>query len=136
MMAEKMVPLYKSTQKSLTQRMWPQIEHPLTRVEECQARVLSANSHSESLLHPPSLVSRPPPQLRDALVPIPKPMQVLCSPNPRTIRGLLKFHPPHQLIIIRVINDKGLKICLSTQINTSILEHSGEEADYYSKSAI
>ena len=37
MMAEKMVPLFKSTQTSSTQEMWPQIEHPQTAVEKCQA---------------------------------------------------------------------------------------------------
>ena len=52
----------------------------------------------------------------------------LCSPNPRTIGGLLKFHPPHRQIIIRIINVRGLKIYLSTQINPDILEHSGEKA--------
>ena len=48
--------------------------------------------------------------------------------NLRTIEGLLKFHPPHWQIIIHVITAGGLKICLSTQINPNILEHSGEEA--------
>ena len=37
MMAEKMVPLCKSTQTSSAQKMWPQTEHPLNGVEECQA---------------------------------------------------------------------------------------------------
>ena len=52
----------------------------------------------------------------------------LYSPNLRNIKGFLKFHPPHRLIIIRVINVRALKIYLSTQINVSILEHSSEEA--------
>ena len=63
MMVEKMVPLCKSAQTSSAQKMWPQIEHPLTRVKECQARALSIESLSKGLLHPPSLVSRPPPLL-------------------------------------------------------------------------
>ena len=37
MMAEKMVPLSKSTQTSSAQKMWPQTKHPLNGVEECQA---------------------------------------------------------------------------------------------------
>ena len=63
MMAENMVPLYKSAQTSLAHKIWPQTEYPLIGVDECQARALSTNSHSENLLHPPSLVSRPPPLL-------------------------------------------------------------------------
>ena len=51
-----------------------------------------------------------------------------CPSNPRTIGGLLKFHPPHRQIIIRVITTKDLKICLSAQINPDILEHSSEKA--------
>ena len=69
-MAEKMVPLCKSTQTSLAQGMWPQTEPHLTKVEECQARVLSAKSLFEGILHPPSLVSWPPPLLWDAPVPV------------------------------------------------------------------
>ena len=57
--------------------MWPQTEHPRTGVEECQARVLSTESLFKGLLHSPSLVSRPPPLLRDALIPIPGPMLVV-----------------------------------------------------------
>ena len=34
-MAKKMVPLCKLTQTSSTQGMWPQTEHPQTRVEGC-----------------------------------------------------------------------------------------------------
>ena len=52
----------------------------------------------------------------------------LYSCNPRTIGGLLKFHPPHRRIIIRIISTGCLKVCLSTQVNTNILEQSGEEA--------
>ena len=71
MMAEKMVLLCKSTQE-----MWPQTEHPLTGVDECQARALFAQSLSEGLLDPPYLISRTPPLFRDALVPIPEPVLV------------------------------------------------------------
>ena len=77
MMVEKMVPLCKSTQTSLAQEMWPQIERPLIGVEECQARVLSAQSLSKGLLHPPSLVSLPPPLLQDAPVPDLEPVLVV-----------------------------------------------------------
>ena len=52
----------------------------------------------------------------------------LYSLNPRTIGDLLKFHPPHGLIIIRIISAGSLKVCLSAQVNADILEHSGEEA--------
>ena len=51
----------------------------------------------------------------------------LCSHNPRTIGGLLKFHPPHRKIIIRIISTKSLKVYLSAQVNVDILEHSSEE---------
>ena len=51
----------------------------------------------------------------------------LYSPYIRTIRGLLKFHPHHRLIIIHIISVEGLKICLFDQINVDILEHSSEE---------
>ena len=71
MMAEKMVLLCKSAQTSSAQEMWPQTKHPLTGMDECQARALYAQSLSEGLLHPPYLVSRPPPLLQDAPVPIP-----------------------------------------------------------------
>ena len=74
MMDEKMVPLCKSAQTSLTQKMWLETEHSLTGVEECQDRALFFESFSKGLLHPPSLISRPPPLLRDALVPILKPV--------------------------------------------------------------
>ena len=77
MMAEKMVLLCKLTQISLAQEMWPQTKHPLTGVEECQARALFAQSLFEGLLHPPSFVSRPPPLLRDALIPVLGPMLVV-----------------------------------------------------------
>ena len=59
-MAEKMVSLCKLAQTSSTQRMWPQTEHPRTGVDECQAQALFAESLSKGLLHPPSLISRPP----------------------------------------------------------------------------
>ena len=52
----------------------------------------------------------------------------LCSPNPGAIGGLLKLHSPQGLLIISVVNTRGLKICLSAQIDPSILEYSGEEA--------
>ena len=71
MMAEKMVPLCKSAQTSSTQEIWPQIEHPLTRMDVCQSRALSAEILFKGLLHSPSLVSRPPPLLWDAPIPIP-----------------------------------------------------------------
>ena len=57
MMAEKMVSLCMSAQTSSTLKMWPQTEHPLTRVEGCQAWVLSTQSFSEDLTHLPSLES-------------------------------------------------------------------------------
>ena len=52
----------------------------------------------------------------------------LCFPYLRTIYGLLKFHSPHGLIIIRIISIRGLKVYLSAQLNDDILEHSSEEA--------
>ena len=76
-MAEKMVSLCKLAQTSSTQGMWPKTEHPWTRVEKCQARVLSAQSLFEGLTHPPFLVSRSPSLLRDALVPVPGPVLVV-----------------------------------------------------------
>ena len=101
----------------------------MTGVGECQARALSAESLSEDLLHPPSLVSQPPPLLQDAHVPVPKPvLMALYYFNLRTIEGLLKFHPPQRLLIICIISVRGLKICLSAQINPDILEHSSEKA--------
>ena len=60
MIAEKMVPLCKSDQTSSAQKIWPQTKHPLTGVEECQARDLSVESLSKGLLHHLSLVSWPP----------------------------------------------------------------------------
>ena len=57
--------------------MWPQIEHPRTGVERCQARALSFQSLSEGLTHPPALTSWPLPLLRDAPVPVPGPMLVV-----------------------------------------------------------
>ena len=77
MMIENMVPLCKSAQTSLAQTMWPRIEHPLTRMKECQAQALSVESLSEGLLHSPSLVFRPPPLLRDVSLPAPGPMFVV-----------------------------------------------------------
>ena len=52
----------------------------------------------------------------------------LCFPYPRTIWGLLKFHPSHGLIIICIISVGGLKVYLLTQVNVDILEHSRKEA--------
>ena len=77
MMAEKMILLCKSAQTSSTQEIWPQTEHPLTRMDECQARALSAENLFKGLLHPPFLVSRRPPLLWDAPVPVPVPELVL-----------------------------------------------------------
>ena len=54
----------------------------------------------------------------------------LCSlyfSDPRVIWSLLIFHPPHGLIIICIICTGGLKIFLSTQVNTGILEYSNKE---------
>ena len=45
-----------------------------------------------------------------------------------TIGGLFKFHLPQGLLIICVINVRGLKICLFAQTNPDILEHSSVEA--------
>ena len=55
----------------MAQTMWPRIEHSLTRVEECQAQALSIESLSKGLLHPPSLISRPPPLLWDVSLHVP-----------------------------------------------------------------
>ena len=77
MMAENMVPLYKLAQRSSAQKMWPQTEHPLIGVEECQARAIFTDSHFENLLHPPFLVSQPLPLLQDVSVPVPGPVLVV-----------------------------------------------------------
>ena len=77
MMAKKMVSLYKLAQTSSAQKMWSQTKHPLTRVEECQARAFSTDSHSKGLLHPSSLVFRPPSLLRDVPLHVPRPMLVV-----------------------------------------------------------
>ena len=77
MMVEKMVPLYKSAQTPSTKKMWPYTEHPLTGVEECQARAFSIESLFEGLLHPSSLISRPPFLLWDVSFPVPGPMLVV-----------------------------------------------------------
>ena len=77
MMAKKMVPLCKLAQTLSARKMWPQTKHPLTGVEEYQARALYTKSIFEGLLHPPSHVSLPPSLLRDALVPIPGPVLVV-----------------------------------------------------------
>ena len=53
---------------------------------------------------------------------------LLNSPNPGAIGGLLKLHPPQGLLIISVINGKGLEVYLSTQINPDILENSSKES--------
>ena len=68
MIAEKMVPLCMSAQTSSTLKMWPQIEHPRTRVEGWQTQALSTQNLSEGLTHPPSRESRPPPLLWDVSV--------------------------------------------------------------------
>ena len=77
MMVKKMVLLCKSTQTSLAQKIWPQTEHPLTEVEECQAWALSTESHSEGVFYPPSLVSWPPHLLRDVSLPVIEPVLVV-----------------------------------------------------------
>ena len=48
--------------------------------------------------------------------------------NPRTIWSLLKFYLAHELIIICVIDTRGLKIRLSTKVNVRIFEDSRKEA--------
>ena len=45
----------------------------------------------------------------------------LCFSYLRTIWGLLKFHPPYELIIIRIISAGGLKVCLSAQVTLVFL---------------
>ena len=63
----------------------------------------------------------------------------LNSPNPGAIGGLLKLHPPQGLLIISVINGRGLKVCLFAQINPAILEYSSKEAaigEYLSRAPI
>ena len=52
----------------------------------------------------------------------------LSSPSLRAIGGLLKLHLPQGLLIISVINDKGLEVCLFAQINPDILKYSSKEA--------
>ena len=52
----------------------------------------------------------------------------LSSPNPGVIGRLLKLHLLRGLLIISVINARGLEICLSAQINLDILEYSSKEA--------
>ena len=52
----------------------------------------------------------------------------LCFFNPRIVWSLLKFHLPHELIIICVIDTRGLKIHLSTKVNVRIFEDSRKEA--------
>ena len=52
----------------------------------------------------------------------------LNSPNLRAIGGLLKLHPPQELLIVCIINTRGLEVRLSTQINPNILEYSSKEA--------
>ena len=77
MMVKKMVLLCKSTQTSSAQKMWPQTEHPLTEVEECQAWAHSTESLSKGLLHSPFLVSRSPSLLQDAPIPVSRPVLVV-----------------------------------------------------------
>ena len=124
MMDEKMVPLCNLTQTSSAQELVPQTEHPRTRVDGCQAWALSAQSLSESLTH---LLLYSGMHLHLPLSP------GLCwwslnSPNPGAIGGLLKLHPPQGLLIVCIINTRGLKVCLSAQVNLSILECSSKEA--------
>ena len=131
MMVKKMVLLCKSTQTSLAQKIWPQTEHLITGVEECQARALSTESVFEVyftlhlsylglLLYSGMHLSL---SLSLGLC-----WWSLCSPNPRIIRDLLKFHSSQRLLNICIINVGDLKIFLSAQINPNILEHSSEEA--------
>ena len=128
MTIEQMVPLYKSAQTSLDQKRQPQTEHPLTEAEECQAHVLSAKSHSEGLLHPPSLVSRPSHQLQDVHVLIPKPVQVLYLLSlPKNHLGLSQISSAPQTDHHTYHKHWGLKVCFSAQVNAEIHEHSGEE---------
>ena len=47
----------------------------------------------------------------------------------RTIWSLLKFHPPHGMIITCIICTRGHKVHLSSKVNVSILEYSGKEVD-------
>ena len=77
MMVENTVLLYKSAQTLSTQKMWPQTEYPLTRVEECQTLALFVESLSEGLLHHPSLLSRPSPLLYNVSLPVPRPVLVV-----------------------------------------------------------
>ena len=77
MIAEKIISLCKSAQISLAKKIWHQTERPLVGIEECQTRTLSTESLSEGLLHPPSLVSRPSPLLRDVSFPILRPVLVV-----------------------------------------------------------
>ena len=53
---------------------------------------------------------------------------LLCYPNLGAIGGLLKLHLPQGLLIISVVNTRGLKIFLLVQIDPDILEYFGEEA--------
>ena len=57
--------------------MWPQTEHSLTEVEECQAWAHSAESLSKGLLHSPFLVSLSPSLLQDAPIHVPRPVLVV-----------------------------------------------------------
>ena len=95
MMVKKMVLLCKSTQTSLAQKIWPQTEHLITGVEECQARALSTESVSEVsfTLHLSYLGLLLYSEMHLSLS-LGLCWWSLCSPNPGTIRGLLKFHLP------------------------------------------
>ena len=77
MIAEQMISLCKLAQTSLAQKIWHQTKRTLVGIEECQTRALSTESLSEGLLHPPSLVSRPSPLLRDVSFPILGPVLVV-----------------------------------------------------------
>ena len=75
--------------------MWPQIEHHLTVVEECQARALSTESVSEVYftLHLSYLGLLLYSEMHLSLS-LGLCWWSLCFPNPGTIGGLLEFHPP------------------------------------------
>ena len=104
-------------------------EHRWTGVEGCQARVLSTQSLSEGLTRF---------HLSDLGLLLYSGMYLslslglcwwsLCSPNPRAIEGLFKLHPPQGLLIICIINTRGLEVYLSAQINPDILEYSSKES--------
>ena len=101
-----------------------QTEHP--RTEEYQARTLSALFEVYPTLHLSDigliLYSGMHLSLSSGLC-----WWSLSSPNLGVIRGLLKLHLPQGLLIVCVISGRGLKICLSAQINPDILKYSSKE---------